>query len=311
MYANNVREWSALPDSSPAEAEVKMTSGQWHGKTVVITGASSGIGAEAARQFAEMGATVAVVGRSPEKTAAVAQRVGGRAHFADYGRLDDVRRLAAELLVAYDRIDVLANNAGAIFTSRTVSADGHEMTFQVNHLAPFLLTGLLLPRLAAAPGGARVIATGSKAYRRARLDLDDLDGVRRRPSEAHQAYSASKLAVILFTSELARRTRALGITASAFHPGAVATDIGRNSKLLRLMFGSPLSRAVLPGTRKGAEPLLRLAALTDPAAVNGVYFNRFEPEALANRQARDPDVAQRLWERSARLTGLDVLPSAS
>jgi NAD(P)-dependent dehydrogenase (short-subunit alcohol dehydrogenase family) len=128
---------------------------QLRGKTVVITGASSGIGAEAARRLAELGATVAVVGRSPEKTAAAAQRVGGRAHLVDYGRLDDVRRLAADLLAAYERIDILANNAGAIFTTRTTSADGHEMTFQVNHLAPFLLTNLLLARLAAAPGGAR------------------------------------------------------------------------------------------------------------------------------------------------------------
>lgn len=285
-----------------------MTTEQWRGKTVVITGASSGIGAEAARQFAEMGATVAVIGRSPEKTAAIAQRVGGRAHFADYGRLDDVRRLAADLLVAYDRIDILANNAGAIFTNRAISADGHEMTFQVNHLAPFLLTNLLLPRLTTTPGGVRVIATSSKAYRRARLDLDDLDGTHRRPSEAHQAYPASKLATILFTSELARRTQGTGITASAFHPGAVATDIGRNSKLLRLLFGSPLSRAVLPGPRRGSEPLLRLAAVTDPDAVNGVYFNRFKAEVPVNRQARDRDLAQRLWDRSAQLTGLDVPP---
>ena len=172
---------------------------QLHGKTVVITGASSGIGAEAARRLAELGATVAVAGRSPEKTAAVAQRIGGQAHLADFGRLDDVRRLAADLLAAYERIDILANNAGAISTHRTTSADGHEMTFQVNHLAPFLLTNLLLARLAAAPGGARVINTGSNVYRRARLDLDDLDGSR-------QPYPASKLATILFTRELARRT---------------------------------------------------------------------------------------------------------
>src|SRR5258708_5998936 len=142
---------------------------QLRGKTVVITGASSGIGAEAARRLAERGATVAVVGRSPEKTAAVAQRMGGRAHLADYRPLDDVRRPPADLLAAYGRIAILANNAGAIFPRRTTSADGHEMTLQVNYLAPFLLTNLLLDRLAVAPAGAGVINTGSNVYRRARL----------------------------------------------------------------------------------------------------------------------------------------------
>jgi len=271
------------------------------GKTVVITGASSGIGAEAARRFAELGGTVAVVGRSPEKTAAVARRIGGRAHVADYGRLDDVRRLAADLLAGYERIDILANNAGAIFTSRTVSSDGHEMTFQVNHLAPFLLTNLLLARLAAAPGGGRVINTGSAVYRRARLDLDDLDGTRR-PFRGQQAYPASKLATILFTRELARRTGGTGITAVAFHPGVIATDLGRNSPVFRLM-NSWLGKAVLSSPRRGAEPLLHLAAVDDLQAVNGGYFNRLKPENPANKQARDPGLARRLWERSAELTG--------
>ena len=165
---------------------------QLHGKTVVITGASSGIGAEAARRLAELGATVAVAGRSPEKTAAVAQRIGGQAHLADFGRLDDVRRLAADLLAAYERIDILANNAGTISTHRTTSADGHEMTFQVNYLAPFLLTNLLLARLAAAPAGARVINTGSNVYRRARLDLDDLDGAGSRTRHPSSPRSCSR-----------------------------------------------------------------------------------------------------------------------
>jgi NAD(P)-dependent dehydrogenase (short-subunit alcohol dehydrogenase family) len=273
------------------------------GKTVVITGASSGIGAEAARQFAELGATVAVVGRSPEKTAAVARRTGGQAHLVDYGRLDDVRRLAADLLAAHERIDILANNAGAIFTSRATSADGHEMTFQVNHLAPFLLTNLLLPRLAAAPDGARVINTGSNAYRRARLDLDDLDGTRRRQQ---QAYPASKLATILFTRELARRTQGTGITVSAFHPGVVVTDIGRDSPVFRVLMKSWLGRAALPSPRRGAEPMLHLAAIADPLTVNGTYFNRLTPENPASEQARDPEFARQLWERSARLTGLNL-----
>jgi NAD(P)-dependent dehydrogenase (short-subunit alcohol dehydrogenase family) len=275
---------------------------QLRGKTVVITGASSGIGAAAARRLAERGATVAVVGRSAERTTTVARQVGGRAHLADYGRLDDVRRLAADLLAAYGRIDVLANNAGAIFTRRTISADGHEMTLQVNYLAPFLLTNLLLDRLAAAPDGARVINTGSNAYRRARLDLDDLDGAGR-PRRDQQAYPASKLATILFTRELPRRTLNTGITAVAFHPGFVATDIGRDSPVFRLM-NSRLGRAVLPTPRRGAEPLLHLATVADPEIINGGYFNRLKPEDPANEQARDPLLARRLWERSTELVGL-------
>jgi len=245
---------------------------------------------------------VAVVGRSPERTAAVARRVGGRAHLVDYGRLEDVRRLAADLLAAYERIDVLANNAGAIFTTRTISTDGHEMTFQVNYLAPFLLTNLLLARLGAAPDGARVISTASAVYRRARLDLDDLDGTRRQ-FRSTQAYPASKLATVLFTRELARRAQGTGVTASAFHPGVIATDLGRESPFFRLM-NSWLGRVVLSTPRRGAEPLVHLATIADPQAVSGTYFNRLKPEDPASRPARDPDLARRLWERSAQLTSL-------
>ena len=264
----------------------------------MITGASSGIGAEAARRLAELGATVAVVGRSPEKTAAVARRIGGRAHVADYGRLDDVRRLAADLLAAYERIDILANNAGVILTGATASADGHEMTFQVNHLAPFLLTNLLLDRLAAAPDGARVINTGSNVYRHARLDLDDLDG-----TPVRGAYQASKLATLLFTRELARRTRDTGITTAAFHPGLVATDLGRGSPVFRLM-NSWAGRVVLSSPGRGAEPLLNLATAASLQAVNGTYFDRLKHEEPPRGQAGDSGLARELWERSARLTGL-------
>jgi NAD(P)-dependent dehydrogenase (short-subunit alcohol dehydrogenase family) len=286
------------------------------GRTVVITGASSGIGAVAARRLADLGATVAVVGRSAEKTAAVARLIGGQAHQADFSRLDDVRRLAGELLAAYERIDILANNAGAIHIAGTASADGHELTLQVNYLAPFLLTNLLLARLATAPDGAKVINTGSNVYRHARLDIDHLDGPgepdgagdpggkRRR---VHQTYPASKLATILFTRELALRTRGTGITASAFHPGVIATDLGRESAFFRLM-NSRLGRIVLSTPERGAEPLLHLATVADPQTVNGAYFNRLKPEEPANPQARDPSLARRLWERSAQLTGVPALP---
>jgi NAD(P)-dependent dehydrogenase (short-subunit alcohol dehydrogenase family) len=273
------------------------------GRTVVVTGASAGIGAAAARQFAGLGATVAVVGRSAEKTAAVAEAIGAEAHLVDYSRLDDVRRLADELLAHYPRIDVLANNAGGVFSDRNTSADGHEMTFQVNHLAPFLLTNLLLDRLTTAPKGARVINTASMAYRRGRLDLDDLDRARGRYSGSG-AYGATKLANVLFTRELARRMQGTGVATSAFHPGTVASDIGREGGFYRLLFGSRLSKSLLSTPAQGAAPLVHLATTVDTHTVNGQYFHRFKPEEPKNQQAIDPRLAQQLWERSAQLTGV-------
>lgn len=269
------------------------------GQTVVITGASSGIGAEAARRLADLGATVAVVGRSAEKTASVARACGGQAHLADFTRLGDVRRLAEELLAAYEQIDVLANNAGAIFMTRAVSEDGFELTFQVNYLAPFLLTSLLLPRLTSNPAGARVINTGSNAYKGARLDLDDLDGGRRGRSQ-RQAYGESKLATILFTSELARRTKGTGVTTAAFHPGLIVTDVGRDSPFFHHAMNSWFGRLVFADPGAGAKPLLHLATAS-PDSCNGLYFSRLKQETPGNPQARDPEMARRLWDRTAEL----------
>ncbi len=274
------------------------------GRTVVVTGASAGIGAAAARRLAAMGATVAVVGRSPEKTAAVAEAIGARSHLADFARLDDVRALAAELLETYPRIDVLANNAGGLFARRRTTVDGHEMTMQVNHLAPFLLTVLLFGRLAEAPD-ARVVSTGSMAYRAGRIDLDDLDGERRRYNPA-AAYSASKLATVLFTRELARRAEGTAVTAAAFHPGSVATEVARDNALTGYLLGTGLARLLFASPEQGAEPLVRLVAAADPRAADGAYFNRLEREAPRNRQARDGELARRLWERSEALTGASL-----
>ena len=263
------------------------------GRTVVITGASAGIGAVAARRFGELGATVAVVGRSPEKTAAVAELVGGTAHTVDFGRLADVRRLAAELLDTYERIDVLANNAGAAFTKHTTSTDGHEMTFQVNYLAPFLLTNLLLPRLTAS--AARVVNTASALYRSGRLDLDNLAAPKN-----EGAYATAKLAMILFTRELARRTPDTGVTASVFHPGVVATEFGRDIPVFGRLMGSWVGRILLASPEKGAEPLVYLATTADQ--VNGAYFDRRKREDPKNPQAHDTDLARQLWERSVLMT---------
>lgn len=272
------------------------------GKTIVVTGASAGIGAAAARRLAAMGATVAVVGRSPEKTAAVAESIGARAHLADFTRFDDVRALARDLLAAYPRIDVLANNAGGVFTRRRTTADGHETTFQVNHLAPFLLTALLFDRLAEAPE-ARVVSTGSMAYRAGRLDLDAPDGRRRRYNPA-AAYADSKLATVLFTRELAHRAAGTGVTATAFHPGSVATEVARDNALTAFLMGTGIARRLFATPDQGAEPLVHLAAVADPHAVNGAYFHRLRREAPKNPRANDGALARRLWERSEALTGV-------
>ncbi|MFQ6397044.1 SDR family NAD(P)-dependent oxidoreductase [Nocardia sp. KC 131] len=272
------------------------------GKTVVVTGASSGIGAEAAAKLVARGATVAVVGRSPERTAEVASRVGAQAFLADFARFDEVRKLAAELLDRYERIDVLANNAGGAWAKRTATDDGNELTFQVNHLSPFLLTGLLLDRLAQSK--ARVINTSSMTYRMAKLNLDTVNATTGSFNQMG-AYAASKLANILFTRELARRTEGTGLVTAAFHPGAVATHVYDNAPLgLGALIRSPLSRPFFIRPEKGADPLVHLATLSDGESINGKYFHRFEKEAPSNKQAVDKDLAQRLWAMSEQVTGL-------
>ncbi|WP_454194271.1 SDR family NAD(P)-dependent oxidoreductase [Nocardia sp. Marseille-Q1738] len=272
------------------------------GKTVVVTGASSGIGAEAAQRLAARGATVAVVGRSPERTAEVAANAGAQPFVADFARLDDVRKLADQLLGRYQRIDVLANNAGGAWPKRTVTDDGNELTFQVNHLAPFLLTNLLLERLT--QSRARVVNTSSTTYRMAKLDLDTVNA----PTGSFNqlgAYAASKLANILFTRELARRTAGTGLTTAAFHPGAVATHVYDNAPLgLGWFIRSPLSRPFFIRPDKGAEPLVHLATTADGEAINGQYFHRFKLEPPSNKQAIDADLAQRLWKLSEQATGI-------
>ncbi|MEV4126588.1 SDR family NAD(P)-dependent oxidoreductase [Nocardia sp. NPDC049707] len=266
------------------------------GKTVVVTGASSGIGAEAAAKLVARGATVAVVGRSPERTAEVAARVGAESFIADFARFDEVRKLADRLLDRYPRIDVLANNAGGAWAKRTVTDDGNELTFQVNHLSPFLLTALLLDRLVQSQ--ARVVNTASMTYRMARLDLDTVNASTGSFNQLG-AYGAAKLATIICTRELARRT---GLITVAFHPGAVATHVYDNAPLgLGAFIRSPLSRPFFLRADKGADPLVHFATTSDE--INGRYFHRFELEEPRNGQAVDAQLAQRLWTMSEEITG--------
>ncbi len=266
------------------------------GKTIVITGASSGIGRAAAVTLAGRGARVAVVGRNPERTAEVADRIGADAFLVDYDRLDDVRRLATELLERYPRIDVLANNAGGLVPKRAMTADGHERTFQHNHLAPFLLTALLLGRLTASDG--RVISTSSAASRLGRVRLDDLDWQHRLWAGGWPAYGTSKLETIMFVRELARRNA--GLSAYSFHPGVVATNFGSESGLMRLgKVFSPKGFGIAPD--QGAAPLIHLAATADLGVPSGGYFDGLDPNGRTRRQAEDAELAARLWERSAEL----------
>ncbi|GAB07756.1 SDR family NAD(P)-dependent oxidoreductase [Gordonia amarae] len=274
-------------------------------QTIIITGAGDGIGAAAAKQLAERGERVVVVGRSAAKTAAVADKIGAPHHLADFAELAQVRALADELLEAYPKIDVLANNAGGIFR-RESTVDGFDKTLQVNHLAPFLLTNLLLDRLADA-GGAKVIATSSIGARLfGHLDVDDLNNERR--WSANKSYGDAKLANILFTRELHRRYHDRGIAAVSFHPGNVATAFANDtSSVLALVFGNPLTRLSLDSPAKAGGKLVWLAEGTPGQTwKSGEFYdnNKVSPRWKMNRQSFDDNLAARLWERSAVMTGV-------
>src|SRR3954449_2635108 len=233
---------------------------------VLLTGATRGIGAAAAVQLARQGAELALVGRDPARlaeTAAAARAAGAQVteHVADLERMAEVRRLAAEVLDRHARIDVLANNAGAMFTERHVTEDGFERTFALNHLAPFLLTNLLLERLEAS--GARVVTTASDAHTGGALDFDDLQSERSfRPM---RTYGTTKLCNILFTRELARRSP---VIANCFHPGLVRTGFGKNDWLL-FRLGLTVAGPFLRSPDRGARSLVWLALSEEAGRLGG------------------------------------------
>ncbi|GHG48161.1 short-chain dehydrogenase [Flavimobilis marinus] len=272
-------------------------------KTIVLTGASDGIGAAAARRLVADGHTVAVVGRSPQKTAALARELGAECFVADFARLTDVRSLADALQSAYPRIDVLVNNAGGIFGDQTRTVDGFEKTLQVNHLAPFLLTHLLLDVLIASR--ASIVNTASVAARLfGNIDLADLNNETK--YSANKAYGDAKLANILFAKELDRRFGDRGITAVAFHPGVVRTSFASDTtSLMRFLYRTPLARlAGFLTPEQGAEPLVWLAEGTPGRDwVSGEYYEK-KKVAATNPQAADAQLAADLWVRSAEMVGL-------
>lgn len=270
-------------------------------RTIVITGASDGIGAAAARSLHSLGNRVVVVGRSPEKTAAVARELGADYLLADFARLDDVRTLAQTLLERYPRIDVLANNAGGIMAKRADTVDGHEKTLQVNHLAPFLLTNLLMDRLVESQ--ASVINTSSVANSIfARFSIEDLEAHRK--YTPNRAYGNAKLANILFTRELDARFGTAGISTAAFHPGGVATSFASEStSMMRLMYRSVLNRFLI-SPDEGARTLVWLAT-AEPGTQwqSGKYYYKCRI-STANKDAYDAALSSRLWEESERMVGL-------
>ncbi len=272
-------------------------------QTIVITGASDGIGAAAARELSRDGHEVVLVGRSPGKTAALAAELGAPSYTSDFSDLADVRRLADALGSAHPRIDVLANNAGGIMGHRQLTTDGFELTFQVNHLAPFLLTNLLLPTLTSSD--ATVVQTSSIAARLfGHVDLDDLQ--LERGYSPDRAYGNGKLQNILFTRELDRRHRADGVAAAAFHPGIVGTSFASDTTHpMRFLYHTPVVKNLFTiSPSRGARGLVWLA--THEAGrdwPSGEYFER-NKVAKSNPQARDEALARGLWDRSAELVGL-------
>jgi NAD(P)-dependent dehydrogenase (short-subunit alcohol dehydrogenase family) len=270
--------------------------------TVILTGATRGIGRAAAIGLAAQGAELGLVGRDPARVRATAEEARATAggapvheHVADLAQMGEVRRLAAELLEAYPRIDVLANNAGAMFTSRHVTPDGFEQTFALNHLAPFLLTNLLLQRLTAS--GGRVVTTASDAHRGGVLDLDDLQSERGR-FRAGRVYGTTKLCNVLFTRELQRRNPV--IAANCFHPGVIRSGFGKNDGAL-VRIGLTLVGPFLRSPESGASSLVWLAL--DPAAgeLRGQYVEKQRP-VEPSAQGLDDRLAAELWERSEELT---------
>lgn len=280
------------------------------GRTIVITGGSDGIGAEAARQVAhaEPADRLILVGRSADKTAAVAQEVGAEHFVADFTRLDDVRRLAADLNAAVDRVDVLANNAGGVFGDRTVTVDGNEKTFQVNLLAPFLLTHLLLDRLQTGLGA--VINTSSASAKiLGKVDVDDLN--HERTYTPMRAYADAKLANIFFTRGLHARYHSQGIHAVAFDPGNVRTRFGaeNNDLLTRLLYRTPLSRLALISPEKGGANLAFFVTGTPGVDWEpGLFYaqQRLATPRQTNKQVDDHDLVDQFWQRTARLAATDA-----
>jgi NAD(P)-dependent dehydrogenase (short-subunit alcohol dehydrogenase family) len=277
------------------------------GKYVLVTGGTGGIGKATATGLAALGARVGITGRDQGRAAAAAAdiRAATRNHAVDIFAADmssqaEVRRLAAQVLGTYPRLDVLVNNVGGFWARRHVTADGLEHTFALNHLAPFLLTSLLLDRLTAtAP--ARIVTVSSGAHAQGRLDFDDLQGERNYSGQ--QAYSQSKLANVMFTYQLTRRLEGTGVTATAAHPGVVATSFGAEDHAAHWGIMIRVARPFMKTPSQGALTPVYLASSPEAEGVTGQYFANRKPRA-SSKASYDTVAAARLWQASAALTGL-------
>ena len=279
--------------------------GPMRGKTVLVTGGTGGIGRATALGLAALGARVGITGRDAARAAAAAAGIAAEtgnpavdAFSADLSSQEGVRSLADQVLTRYPRLDVLVNTVGGYWAHRHVTADGLEHTFALNHLAPFLLTNLLLERLrASAP--ARVVTVSSGAQAMGRLDFDDLQG--ERGYSGQRAYNASKLANVMFAFELARRLEGTGVTSTVLHPGVVRTSFGAEDQTRLFAVLTRVARPFMKTPARGADTSVYLAASPDVDGVTGAYFANRKPKQ-ANKQAYDPVTTARLWEVSAELT---------
>ncbi|MGC2461378.1 MAG: SDR family oxidoreductase [Steroidobacteraceae bacterium] len=277
------------------------------GKTVVMTGATSGIGAVVAETLARQGARIVFTARDQARgeatltqLRAIAPNVNHCVHYTDLSKMVQMKRVAAEIATAEPRIDVLINNAGLIAGQRVVTEDGLELTFATNHMAYFVLTSLLRPRLGP---GARIVSTASQAHTGATLDFDDLQCAR--GFSSMKAYSRSKLCNVLFTRELARRLVGSGITANAAHPGFVATRFGSQMGGIMAVVIRGLMKTFALKPQQGAETLIYLASSPDVADTTGAYFTKCRKIA-PSPAAQDDASAKRLWDVSAKLSGVDL-----
>ena len=275
------------------------------GKTVLVTGGTGGIGLATAAGLAGLGARVGIVGRDAARSEAAATNLRGSGaevdvFVADMSSQREVRRLAEEVLAAYPRLDVLVNNVGGYWATRRTTVDGLEHTFAVNHLAPFLLTNLLLDRLrASAP--ARVVTVSSGAQAMGRIDFEDLQG--ERAYNGQHAYNQSKLANVMFTYELARRLQGSGVTANALHPGVVRTNFGREDSKGWMRTMLPIIRPFLKSPERGAATSVYLASSPELTGVTGQYFANSKPKT-SSKASHDAAAAARLWDMSAALVAL-------
>ncbi len=277
------------------------------GRVCLVTGATSGIGAETAMQLARRGATVIVAGRSVEKSAAAVAQIKAKTGsaaveymLADLSSQKEVRGLAQQFKSKYSRLDVLVNNAGGLWMLRQETVDGIEMTFAVNHLGYFLLTHLLLDTLiASAP--ARIVNVSSALHRQAQMNFDDLQG--KRSYNPLNAYNQSKLANVLFTYELARRLDGTGVTANALHPGGVRTNlVARNGGLFK-WFVQPLFNLQAISVEQGARTSVYLASSPEVEGITGKYFGKCQ-EWRSSPDSYDEAAQKRLWQVSAEMTGM-------